>query len=526
MPSLYRERSKLSKFCVVAVLASVLAMPAMVIAQEQEAQEKENDRQALLNQIETIEKRLSELKARALEPSPPSTDAVASAQTQQMPQMGQPTAAQPAQPQNAGASAQGSEEQTLQQRIEELERRVNELESSTVLSEPETRVKRIEVYVDQNGVEYDHPVPGARRVFTYQRERVFRRQTINEKIEEALSGEAEKRVQVGVDAAIVPQAAIQVEGEDTEANGRVYQLASADLFFTARIAQYTLFFADVVGLTGPPPDSEIPSLTLLNGYTARLVRQNELNVREAWVRTELFNQRLAINAGRLDLTNYFDRNAGANDETSQFVSDALVNNPTLGLSTNGAGVALIFDPKRSVNFKIGFQQSNTDATSLSDSLFSLAEIGYFATPFSLGEGNYRVWGRMDNSTGRNRTAFGVSLDQKLAPMITLFGRYGYGQIPGDSDAGGAPASIGHHFYSGGLQFQSGLVVNPSDTWGIGYAQAELAAGAKEKLVEGYYNLGLTERLRLSFHLQYFKEWGIAERPVAYLVPGLRLQASF
>jgi hypothetical protein len=203
-----------------------------------------------------------------------------------------------------------------------------------------------------------------------------------------------------------------------------------------------------------------------------------------------------------------------------------VNNPTLGLSTNGAGVALIFDPKRSVNFKIGFQQSNTDATSLSDSLFSLAEIGYFATPFSLGEGNYRVWGRLDNSTGRNRTAFGVSLDQKLAPMITLFGRYGYGQIPGDSEAGGAPTSIGHHFYSGGLQFRSGLVVNPSDTWGIGYAQAELAAGGKEKLVEGYYNFGLTERFRLSFHLQYFKEWGIAERPVAYLVPGLRLQASF
>jgi hypothetical protein len=519
-----RERLKLSKCCALAALAFVLVMPAMAIVQEQEAQGRESDRQALLNQIETLEKRLSELKARAQQPDAPPAKTVASAQSQQMPQMGQASSSPPAQPQSAGSSAQGSAEQTLRQRIEELERRVGELESSTVLSEPETRVRRVEVYVDANGVEYDHPVPGARRVVTYQRERVFRRQTINEKIEEALSAEAESRVQVGVDAAIAPQGVVQVEGPDTEANGRVYQLASADLFFTARIAQYTLFFADVVGLTGPPPDSELPALTLINGYTARLVRQNELNVREAWVRTELFGQRLAINAGRLDLTNYFDRNAGANDETSQFISDALVNNPTLGLSTNGAGVAMIFDPKRSVNFKIGFQQSNTDATSLSDSIFSLAEIGYLATPFSLGEGNYRIWGRMDNSTGRNRTAFGISLDQKLAPMVTLFGRYGYGQIP--DDAGDAPASIGHHFYSGGLQFQSGLVINPSDTWGIGYAQAELARGGKEKLVEGYYNFGLTERLRLSFHLQYFKEWGIAERPVAYLVPGVRLQASF
>jgi hypothetical protein len=186
---------------------------------------------------------------------------------------------------------------------------------------------------------------------------------------------------------------------------------------------------------------------------------------------------------------------------------------------------LIFDPKRSVNFKIGFQQSNTDATSLSDSIFSLAEIGYLATPFSLGEGNYRVWGRMDNSTGRNRTAFGISLDQKLAPMITLFGRYGYGQVPGEAEDGAA-RSIGHHFYSGGLQFQSGLVINPSDTWGIGYAQAELAMGGKEKLVEGYYNLLLTERLRLSFHLTHVLDSPDAESKFGYLLPGVRFQAAF
>ena len=74
---------------------------------------------------------------------------------------------------------------------------------------------------------------------------------------------------------------------------------------------------------GAPPDAEIPSLTLLNSYTARLVHQNEVNLREAWLRTELFSQKLALSAGRLDLTNYFDRNATANDETTQFISDAL-----------------------------------------------------------------------------------------------------------------------------------------------------------------------------------------------------------
>ena len=59
------------------------------------------------------------------------------------------------------------------------------------------------------------------------------------------------------------------------------------------------------------PTARFPSLTLLNGYTARLVNQNELNLREAWLRTEFFGQRLALTAGRLDLTNYFDHNAVA-----------------------------------------------------------------------------------------------------------------------------------------------------------------------------------------------------------------------
>ena len=41
--------------------------------------------------------------------------------------------------------------QALLDRIKALEQRLGEVESGTVLSEPETRVKRIEVYVDENG---------------------------------------------------------------------------------------------------------------------------------------------------------------------------------------------------------------------------------------------------------------------------------------------------------------------------------------------------------------------------------------
>ena len=244
-----------------------------------------------------------------------------------------PAAAQQAQPQAAD-----SDRQALLDRIDALEKRLSDLESSVVLSEPETRVKKVEVYVDKNGNESDVPVPDSKKIVTYQRERVFRRQTISEKIEEALADQESKSVKLGIDAAMVAQGVSQTQGADSEADGHAYALASADLFFSAKIAQNTSLFADVVGLSGSPPDSEVGGLTLLNGYAARLVSQNQLNLREAWIRTEIFDQKLALVAGRLDLTAFFDRNAVANDETSQFLSDALVNNPMLGLSSNGAGL--------------------------------------------------------------------------------------------------------------------------------------------------------------------------------------------
>jgi len=410
-----------------------------------------------------------------------------------------------------------SERQGLLDRIELLEKRLGDLESSTVLSEPETRVRRVEVYVDQNGNEFDQPTPGATRRVTYQRERVYRRQTISEKIEEAMSAAADQAVRVGVDATTVFQAASLTEGDtSTRVDNKAYALASADLFFTAKLAQYTTFFADVVALSGSPPDNEIPSLTLLNGYTARLVNINELNLREVWLRTELFGQRLALTAGRLDLTNYFDRNAGANDETTQFISDALVNNQMLGLASNGTGFIADYDPKNGLSFRVGVQQSNDDATNLSDFLYSLFEVGYTATPFSLPEGNYRVWFRANNGEVESKHAFGLSIDQKLTSRVILFARYGQQDVPDDKD----------HFWSGGFSFGSGLAFNPLDTWGVGYAETDFHTGDKERLAEGYYNFQLTERLRLSFSLQHVITTPGSDSKFGYLLPGVRLQAAF
>jgi hypothetical protein len=421
------------------------------------------------------------------------------------------------------ASAQqaaDTERQALLEELAELKQRVTDLESSAVLSEPETRVKRVEVYVDKNGNEHDEPVPGAKKAITYRRERVYRRQTINEKVEEAIAAAEEHNVKIGVDAAVTTQFAHRTKGDALSApiNHHAYGLASADLFFTAGIAQNTVFFADIVALSGSTPDAELHPLTLLNGYTARLVRQNELNLREVWLRTELFGNKLSLTTGRLDLTNYFDANALANDESTQFLSDALVNNQMLGLTSNGTGVAAEFDPKNGFKAKFGLQQSNDNATNLSESLFTLSEVGYTFTPFSLPEGNYRLWFRTDNSADNLLTkAVGVSVDQKLTSSVGLFGRYGTEGFETDGR---------DHYWSVGVGVQNAHVFNPQDTWGVGYAETKFFGSDREKLVEGYYNLLLTERLRLSFNVTHALEEPAGGSKFGYLLPGVRLQAAF
>ena len=419
-------------------------------------------------------------------------------------------------PAPASQPAPSSREQELQNRVDQLERRVNELESSTVLSEPETIVKEIQVYVDENGNEFDEPGPGRRPVTTYQRERVYRRQAISEKLDEALEDAASRSVAVGVDAAIVLQNVQQTSGDKTSADDEFYQLASADLYFTAGLAQNTIFYADIVGLSGTPPDNEVGGLTLLNGYAARLGEQNELTLREAWLLTELANQRVQLAAGRVDLTNFFDHNAVANDETTQFISDALVNNPMLGLSENGAGLAAVYDPKNGFTARLGYQQSDSDAANLSDSLFYLAEVGKLVTPGNLGEGNYRLWYRTDNSSGIDRSAVGISVDQKLSATLTVFARVGQAETDGQDD----------EFFSLGLQFRNGVIFNPEDAWGVGFANTELGAGDEEDLIEAYYNLRMTQKLQLSFHLTHVTEKPFGGDEVGYFVPGVRLQASF
>ena len=279
-----------------------------------------------------------------------------------------------------------------------------------------------------------------------------------------------------------------------------------------------MFFADIVGLSGSPPDAEIPAADAAQRLHGAPGPQNELNLREAWLRTELFGQRLALTAGRLDLTNYFDKNAFANDESTQFLSDALVNNQMLGLSSNGTGVAAEFDPKNGFRLKFGLQQSNNDATNLSDSLFTLSEVGYTFTPLrAAGRHLSPVVPHRQHGAGDVRKGVGVSLDQKLTHACRPV------RAVRDAGAGGRRS---RSLLQRRRRLPERPHLQPAGHLGRRLLPDGPAIGRREKLTEGYYNFQLTERLRLSFHLTHVLDTPEGGNKFGYLLPGVRLQAAF
>jgi hypothetical protein len=164
---------------------------------------------------------------------------------------------------------------------------------------------------------------------TYQRERVYRRQTINEKIEEAIvercrpGSKAGRRCDHSGRRRPFGPAATRFEPKEA------YALRVRRLFFAAKLAQYTTFFRRRGGPQRRAAGSRDSVADAAQRVHGRLVNQNELNLREAGCAPSS-SATARADRGTLDLTNYFDRNAAANDETTQFLSDALVNNQMLG----------------------------------------------------------------------------------------------------------------------------------------------------------------------------------------------------
>ena len=416
-------------------------------------------------------------------------------------------------------AADSPETERLQERIRVLEERLDRLDRADV-------IKKTVEYICPGGEIFDQAPPGGRCPDgsrpqlrdTFRQSSVARRESIGEKIEAALQDVDAKKVAINGSA----RGAVQQVANGKEGQNQLFGQGAVDLTLLYHPMARTTLFIDFEAIAGPGPDKKLGSLSRVNADAETLGDQEEkLTVREGWLWLQFINDRLDFFIGKLDLTNYFDRNVFANDETSQFLNAALVNNPMLKQPANGAGVTLRWDAGRDLGFSLGGQTPNDFVEDLLSDPFVIGEIDYHST--FLIEGNYRLWVRVSafaDDPRRQMYGGGISIDQLLTPQLGLFVRAGVNQIE----------SISQTFFaaSGGLRWIGPLWNRPRDRVGVGYSFQRDVPG-DEQVAEIYYNLFLTDFLSVIGNVEWLihgpnQVSGGANNNV--VIPGIRAVVVF
>ena len=285
-----------------------------------------------------------------------------------------------------------------------------------------------------------------------------------------------------------------------------------------------------------------------------------IDLTELWYEHELLDGKVRVRAGKIDLTGgfqccgcaaSFDGNAFANDETTQFLNGALVNNPTIPFPDNGLGAMLYVEPIEGFYLSVGAADANADARETGfntvftgeDRFLSIYEVGItplLESPRGPLQGACRIGFWLDsgpveriNQDGAERDNMGLylSLDQMFwkenadaddAQGLGAFFRYGMG----DSDTNEIKA-----FYSAGVQYQGLLSGRDEDVLAAGFATGTLSAQAghsadTETVIETYYSIQITPWLTLAPSLQVIFHPGGQRDVRDAVVLGFRCQMSF
>lgn len=436
-----------------------------------------------------------------------------------------------------------SYDNNMDKRVKELEFTVNELKDRATLMDITEEIRRVQEYVCPKGHVYSTmspdkkcPIDGLKQKSRnrYKLHKFARRESISERIGSAIEEEFARRVVVGVSGTGIIQ---QILSSDTKNRG--FAEGSFDLLFITSPLLYTTFFVDIEAIGGNGPDEIIGSFSGLNDDSGSLQSDDgvdRLSVREVWLHSFLLDERLKLVAGKIDLTNYFDSNTVANDETTQFITSAFVNNATMEVPENAPGIVAFFDTRRGFSFGLGLQSSDNSGFNITDDIYAITEIGYRSHWFFNQEGNYRIWGRINGGRDDNK-GFGISIDQNISTRVTFFVRYGANEADGPSsrpiedegiDAddileGGADIASA---WSVGLRFRSPFFSRVNDEVAVAFGSLDIVGGGDESATEIYYKYHINDHFAITPNFQaIFDPAGVgASDTVA--VAGIRTQIEF
>ncbi len=302
----------------------------------------------------------------------------------------------------------------------------------------------------------------------------------------------------------------------------------------------TLFVHFEVGEGAGVMDSD--ELDLFSGVNKDATGgSGNLSLVEAWYEQNSLDESFVFTFGKLDPTCYFDTNAVAGDETSQFLGDMFKNSAVLEFpDDNTAGIRAGFSPSEWIELGAGVWDANADWEDLGDALFAIGEINFKPEFFYGREGNYRfyTWVNdkdhtklLDATKSEERGyGFGLSFDQQFTDNLTAFTRFGWQ----DEEVYNCDMS-----WSTGLQLAGERWGRDEDVLGIAIGQVipgddyEKAGNPahKEGHLEAYYNIHINDSLSITPDVQVIQNpKGVKSdsegRDDMVVVLGVRTQISF
>ncbi len=293
---------------------------------------------------------------------------------------------------------------------------------------------------------------------------------------------------------------------------------SFDIFAHTSFGEQTLLFFDFEAVGGNGPNQHVSTIGSLNadaGSTQDSDGLDRLHVLEAWAEFSLLNEHVTITAGKIDLTNYFDNNAVANDETSQFLSGAFVNSNALPTPGSTPGVRFRTGILDLIYLQAALVSVDNSGDNVFSDLFKIGSMGFKILPETQWEANLRLYGYLHPSA-QNRGGYGLSYDQELSDEIMLFGRWNR------NERLLADRFLIKDAWSAGGRYRTHLGENRF-VIGLAYGETRPVFTRKEQLAELYARFQLNKWSFLSPHLQWLRPSGGGE---ALTVLGVRTQFNF
>jgi len=232
--------------------------------------------------------------------------------------------------------------------------------------------------------------------------------------------------------------------------------------------------------------------------------------------------------GKIDPTNYFDLNAIANVEETQFLSGGLVNNPAIPFPDDGIGLHLRWHEEP---YAVRAAVLDANATPTTIGFESLAQgrllgLGEFTMrpEFELGgryhAGNYRfiAWG----TNNKDATGVGgaVSFDQSIPPGIVPFFRFGYAEQSAVN-----PRTLPFHwFVSGGVGTRPPQRDDDLIAIGASLGESVVDVPGRQGTIEIFWRVQVTESVQVSPDLQLAWQPATGGGPV--VLPALRVRWSY